>query len=421
MRKLLLLGIAMNFLNAEEPDWRAESARRIEAHRKDDFTLRLENADGGPAAGVAVEARLLRHGFFFGTCVNTDLLRAETENGAKYRQILLNHFSGLVDENSMKWYAIEQERGQIDFTGAEAIMDFAEEHGFPLRGHCLHWSKQKFAKPWVQALPDVELREAMLAHVDRTVARMKGRVVAWDVFNELLDGDYFQKRLGTNITAEVFQRAETADPAVPLFVNEYHIIDSDARVEKYLALIAGLQAQGAKIGGIGVQEHAAERFAAAPKTDMAEDKPERASPGSLDPWAVWRRLDRLASTGLPIHLTEISAKTESVTHRADALEIFMRTAFAHPDVEAILLWGFWERAHWLGSNAALVSKDWEILEAGQRVFDLWEKEWTTRVTLTTGGDGTVSFRGFPGRYEVSVEGVKQVITLDRANPSAILR
>jgi endo-1,4-beta-xylanase len=421
MRKLLLLGIAMNVLAADETDWRAESARRIEAHRKADFSLRVETADGRPAAGVAVEARLVRHAFLFGTCVNTDLLRAQTENGAKYRQILLEHFSGLVDENSMKWYAIEKERGQIDFSGADAILAFAAEHGLPLRGHCLHWSKQKFAKPWVQALAVGDLRDAMLAQIDRTVAHAKGKVVAWDVFNELLDGDYFQKRLGTNITAEVFQRAAASDPEVPLFVNEYHIIDSDERVETYLALIADLKAQGAKIDGIGVQEHAAERFAAAPKTDVAEDKPERASPGSLDPWAVWRRLDRLASTGLPIHLTEISAKTESGTHRADALEIFMRTAFAHPDVEAILLWGFWEKSHWLGAPAALVSKDWETLEAGQRVFDLWGKEWTTRVTLTTDAGGKVAFRGFPGRYEVSAQGVTRVITLDAANPSQTLR
>ncbi len=391
----------MRLANHTAPSgWRAESARRIEVHRKADFTLQINDTEGAPLVGAPVEVRLTRHAFLFGTCVNTALLHQNDENADQYRAHILHHFTGLVDEGSMKWQSIEKEQGHIDFSGADTLLEFAEKHGLPLRGHCLHWSKEKFARPWVKNLDDETLRAHALAHVDRMVAHTRGRVICWDAYNEMLDGTYFQDRLGPNFRAEVLQRAHAVDPDVPLFVNEYHIIDSDERVDQYLCLIRGLQAQGAPIHGIGVQAHAAERFAHRLDGEAPDLHPERAAPGDWHPLGVWRRLDALAATGLPIHFTEISAKSKCPEHRADGLEIFLRTAFAHPRVEAILLWGFWEHAHWLGEAAALVAADWTMLEPGRRVLDLWEKEWTTRETLLTDCGGRVRFRGFPGDYEV---------------------
>jgi hypothetical protein len=104
---------------------------------------------------------------------------------------------------------------------------------------------------------------------------------------------------------------------------------------------------------------------------------------------------------LPIHFTEVSARSADEGRRANALEDFYRTAFSHPAVEAIVLWGFWERAHWIGRDAALVAADWSMLPAGKRIFeDLLAREWMTDVTGITDADGMIRFRGFFGTYRI---------------------
>jgi hypothetical protein len=71
-------------------------------------------------------------------------------------------------------------------------------------------------------------------------------------------------------------------------------------------------------------------------------------------------------------------------------------------VELILLWGFWEKAHWLGRQAALVGADWEVLPAGQRLKRLLLEEWHTSVRAPL-ADGAAAFRGFYGSYEVLLQ------------------
>ncbi|MFP4106567.1 MAG: glycoside hydrolase, partial [Phycisphaerae bacterium] len=105
---------------------------------------------------------------------------------------------------------------------------------------------------------------------------------------------------------------------------------------------------------------------------------------------------------LPIHLTEISSRTADETQRADSLEMLFRVGYSHPKVDAILLWGFWAKRHWLGKNAALVDADWNYTEAGKRISNLLLKEWRTNTSKQTDADGKLAFRGFYGTYKVKL-------------------
>jgi len=405
-----------------EGDWRAASARGIETHRRGNFTLTVRDAAGRPLADHPIRVRLVRHAFLFGTAVATGRLLAQDADGERYRAFLATHFSGLVDENSMKWYHVEKQRGAYDFARADALVAFAKEHRLALRGHCLLWAKTKFLPEWARALPGPELEPLAFGQVQRMAERYRGKLVAWDVNNEMLDGQHFSQTIRPGIDAEIFKGAHAADPDTPLFVNEYHILDSDARTERYLKLIASLREAGAPVGGIGIQEHASERLAG--ELGSAEDElVERRSGDRLDPEGIRKRLGRLGALGLPIHLTEISAKTKDEARKADALEALFRVGFAHPSVEAILIWGFWENAHWMGRDAALVDADWNLLPAGRRIFeDLLGREWTTDLALRTDVSGTVRFRGFHGRYSVAPEnGAAVEVGLGKAVPSAEVR
>jgi endo-1,4-beta-xylanase len=307
-----------------------------------------------------------------------------------------------VDENYMKWYSIERERGRIDFARGDAHLRFAQQHGMAMRGHCLFWSKEKFVsrQPWLLELSADELRQAMDEHLREVVSRYRGRVIAWDVNNEMLDGSWYRDKLGDDIRPWMFSRARAFDPHVPLHVNEYGILGSEEKTGRYVELIRGLMQAGAPVTGIGIQEHACERIVTRPSGD--ETNPERQHAYAVTPQHMWQTLDTLAAFKLPIHLTEISAKHADPHLRADAIEAILRVGFAHPSVEAILLWGFWERRHWLGKDAALLDADLNPLPAGERLSQLLNEEWRTRATLQADVTGAVTFRGYFGRYRITV-------------------
>lgn len=371
--------------------------RQIRAHRTGSFTLRILDQDGRAVANAPVRIELHQHDFLFGTAINTQRITMEGEDGRLYRAFVLDHFNAVVAENAMKWPQTEPQPGVNDFAAADQIAAFAEENNLVLRGHTLFWAKEKWQSDWVKALPPEALGPILDNRLQQILPRYAEQIRDWDLLNEMMDGDFYQSHI-ESVRPGLFQTAQRIAPETRLFTNEYGILDSDERTNQYIQLIRDLQAAGAPIGGIGIQEHAAERFAS---TYGGADQVERSSPAPLVPSEVWRRLDRLAQLDLPIHITEVSFKSTDRAAQAEALEIFYRTAFAHPSVEAFFLWGFWERAHWLGQPAALLLSDWTPTPAAETLSRLLQKEWTTRIVAQTDHNGEIHWRGFFGTYKVS--------------------
>jgi len=86
--------------------------------------------------------------------------------------------------------------------------------------------------------------------------------------------------------------------------------------------------------------------------------------------------------------------------RAQELEDFYRIAFSHPAVEGVMMWGFWQNSQWR-KNCYIVNADWSLNEAGRR-YEALRAEWTTEATGVTKSDGTFTFRGFHGTYELTL-------------------
>lgn len=365
-------------------DWRTPLDEKIEQHRKSDFTLTITGTDGRPLVNTKVDVEQVGHRFLFGTAIGGDI-NGDDPATTKYRQHILDHFNALVCENSMKWYACEKQPDEWTFEQAEEHMKFAEEHGMTMRGHCLFWAKDKWVQDWIKELDDTQLRQAMEERQDKTVPRYAGRVMGWDVNNEMLDGHFFERRLGADIRPWMFTRARELDPKAMLFVNDYALIGNRGRTEALLEQIKTLRDGGADVGGIGIQEHGAQQF-----------KPENG------PAAITQTLDQLAAAGVPLHITEVSFNTLDDERQAEAMEVFLRTSFAHPKVDAFMLWGFWANRHWQGERSGLLRKDWSARPA----WDVWnrliQQEWTTRLPdAATDADGTFKFRGFHGDYRVT--------------------
>jgi GH35 family endo-1,4-beta-xylanase len=387
-----------------QTDWRARANERIERVRKGDFVVTLVDAAGAPVAAARVDVKQVRSHFHFGVCVTGN---PESDDPAerRYWRFVLDHFNTVVSEDDMKWYSVEQQQGQLTYDKADRMVAWARRNGLAVRGHTLFWAKEKFTQPWVQALGDDALRAAIDDHVRRTVGRYKGQLIAWDVNNEMLDGHFYEKRLGPAVHARMFSLAHEVDPGVPLFVNDYSILGNDARTTAYLKQVADLRAAGAPVGGIGVQEHACERIVTAGPTSRAlATEAERQLNFDVTPDQLYATLDRLADAGLPVQLTEISSKSKDEQRRADGLEALYRVAFSHPKVDLILLWGFWEKRHWLGRDAALVDAEFRPTAAGRVLEKLLLEEWRTSGTFAADDTGVLRFRGFYGTYALTATG-----------------
>ena len=401
---LTMKPLSSPFVPTGGADWRSEADSRIERLRKGDLVVEVRGHDGAPLKDARVDYRLKRHSFLFGTAIAYAPFADTGEDGRHYRQFILDHFNALVCENEMKWYATEVERGREDYAPADALLAFADQNGLAMRGHCLFWEQEEWVQPWLSALDQSELRAAMERRLTATVNRYAGRLVAWDVNNEVLDGAFYRQRIGPDATAWMFREAARLDPKTPLFVNEYGILGEREKTERYLELIRDLRARGAQVGGIGVQSHDCDRLAVDGRTMLAAgERPQWLLRTPLTPEAFVATLDRLhAETGLPIHLTEVSAKFPDATRRADLLEMLFRLGFSHQAVQAILLWGFGATTHWMGPEAALMNADGTLTPAGHRISRLLCEEWTTRGNALTSADGRFPFRGFYGSYALSI-------------------
>lgn len=389
-------------------DWWTEADQRIEAIRKGDFMLTVTDPDGRPLSGQPLTVRQTRSHFLFGCAFGGDPT-SDAPDEQRYRAWFARHFNALVHENDLKWYTVERQRDTLNYARADAILDWARRHDMAVRGHCLVWDREKWVHDWVLKVasdqgPDA-LRRELTDHITTTAGRYKGRLIAWDVANEILDGGWFERQLGPGTHAHMFRTAHAADPATPLFLNEYGILGNPEKTRRYLDLIRRLRARSAPVGGIGIQEHGAERIL----TDRARHKTRTAAaidevplPHQITPAAINATLTALHdATGLPIDLTEVSARTDDPQRRADGLEALYRVGFAHRAVRCIMLWGFWEKRHFLGPGAALVDADWQPTAAGKRLEQLLLHEWRTTATVTTDPRGRATFRGFYGDYQIT--------------------
>lgn len=355
-------------------DWKAEANARIEQIRKRDTEIKVVDGSGNPVPGATVDVKQTKHKFGFGSAINTTVLSNPT-----YANFFKEHFEVAVFENEAKWYANEPSRGNVTYADADRMLAFAEENDIAVRGHTVHWEVEQFQPEWVKGLTGTALRQAMDNRIESVVKHFKGKFISWDVNNEMLHGSFFKDRLGNSIWTYMYQRTRELDPDAKLFVNDYNVIEY-GEDNAYKQQMRELLNQGAPIDGIGAQGH----FSA-----------------TVDPIVVKQRLDNLATLNLPIWISEYDSVQPNENIRADNLETLYRIAFSHPAVEGIMMWGFWAGSHWRGADAAIVNQDWTLNAAGKRYEALMD-EWTTNVTGTSNSEGTFSFRGFHGTYDVIV-------------------
>jgi len=75
--------------------------------------------------------------------------------------------------------------------------------------------------------------------------------------------------------------------------------------------------------------------------------------------------------------------------------------FSHPAVDGFMMWGFWDKAHWM-NNAPLFNATWGAKPGLLHWNNLLFKEWWSNLDGVTGNDGKVMFTVFKGAHNVTV-------------------
>ena len=308
----------------------------IEKHRKGVLIV-----EAPPGTEVVVEQQ--RHEFWFGAALASQAFGEgmRPEDRQKYLSLFLANFNAAVTENALKWHAMEPRRGSVNYKTVDAILAWTDEHQLPLRGHNIFWGTPDRVQDWLKAMSDDELRDTLRSRALDIGRRYRGRFAEYDLNNEMIHGNYYEQRLGKDITLEMAQWVRQGDSNAVLFVNDYDIL-TGVRLEDYLQHIRTLLDRGVPIGGIGVQGHL--------HTD------------TFDPAALRNALEKLSQFNLPIRVTEFNLPGQRSRYyrdrklrlteaeekaKAQALVEYYRICFSYPRVEGILMWGFWEGANWI--------------------------------------------------------------------------
>ena len=218
---------------------------------------------------------------------------------------------------------------------------------------------------------------------------------------------------------ECFRHARDANPEATLLINDYR---TDAEYEALIEQLVDEQGQSI-YDVIGIQSHQ-----------------------HRETWTnqkIWEVCERFSRFGAPLHFTEVTilsgepgwqgmgraqqwpSTEQREIWQADEVERFYTMLFSHPAVEAITWWDFSDRHAWQGAPAGFLREDMSAKPAYDRLLELVKNRWWTREAGQTDTAGVFSFRGFLGKYRVTVthpEGpkVERDLTLTKESPNQLV-
>lgn len=373
-----------------EAPWRKAALERIEQHRKQDLSMIVKGDDGQPLVETEVKLSLRRHAFGFGSAVVAKRFSGESEDDRRYREIVDKLFSIVVFENDLKdgnWGPdFKEDRKAKRNAELDAAFNWLAERHIPVRGHYL----MQVATPFnLHAIKDnAVIRQRTLDSVKERMAFVKDRVVEWDVINHPIawgGADMLNKRPGLEkLDREVFTLARSLTK-LPFFINEDQVFRPGPQCDDTFTYIEKLKADGFAVVGLGNQAHFHESYLPSPEHLLAVT-------------------GRFAKIVPHQSITEYDiVTTEDEELAADYTRDVLIAVFSHPAYTSFLLWGFWEGSHWK-AEAASWSKDWSIRPRGEVLQEWIGRKWRTEVTVKTDAKGKVSWRGFPGWYELTAQG-----------------
>lgn len=199
---------------------------------------------------------VFKNDFLIGTALNPFQIQ---QKDTAANRLVLQHFNAITPENSMKAMHLHPEWDKYNFTLADQLVAYGQQHNIKINGHTLIWHSQ--LPGYVRKINNADsLKQYMKDHITTVAGHYKGKVFSWDVVNEALAEDgslrksIFLQLLGEDYIVDAFRLAQQAAPDAQLYYNDYNIEQPKKRAGA-IALIKKIQAAGVRIDGVGIQGH----------------------------------------------------------------------------------------------------------------------------------------------------------------------
>ncbi len=383
-----------------------EARDGIEKYRKSATVIRLLQAGRPLQPGTDVEVRQVGHLYQFGisggftpaTAINPGFNR---ERSAALGR-LFNHVTAKCYWHE-KWHQpIETVEGQREYGTFLGEIAWARAQGMGVKGHPLVWTVPKALPPWLGGYPYEKRLSFLEKHVRGLMQAAGPEVQCWDLCNEML----WEPSLRNTAQREwphlepineiltylepAWHWAHEENPNALLALNEYGLVASssskvtaETQRGRYLSLAAEMQRRGCAPGALGVQAHVGEPYQLA---------------------ILKQALQHLATSGLPLQVTEFWAKLEKNACNEGDPETALACLAAYVAKVYTLVFSLPETTHltyWGGGNSFFDPESGRPNPVFKALEQLIANEWNTRLTLQANADGEVLFRGFKGQYEVT--------------------
>jgi endo-1,4-beta-xylanase len=318
-------------------------------------------AIGTPNAPASLNVLAQPSGRRFGSAVAWGKPGADRGSFANptYARLLERECELLVPENELKWQWSRPGPDKFDLRQMDAIADYADKHGFALRGHTLFWTPTKWYPKWLERTHFGSAGEAerlLTTHVQTVCRRYGKRIYSYDVVNEAVQPETGAIR-DTNVTRALggehfldlmFHTARAEAPHAELVYNDYmsweRNDEDETHIRGVLKLLEGFRKRGTPVDALGVQSHI--RLL---KTDpVAAVVRESQGP--------WRRfLDEVVGMGYKLVITEFDVNDRmapaTVAKRdrmvADYARAYLDVMLSYKQLRDILCWGMCDRYSWL--------------------------------------------------------------------------
>jgi endo-1,4-beta-xylanase len=307
---------------------------------------------GGPPAAVpTLRSNAAMHNIKVGAAADSAFL-----SESQYPSILGNEFSQLEPENEMKFGLIhprpDSDPNPYDFSGADALVSFAQGHNMVVRGHTLVWHNQ--VPDWITngisggTINSTQLSTILQNHIQTVMTHYSGKVYAWDVVNEAFNDDgtvrdtlwYDQPGIGlsgqgTKYIEQALIWAHADDPNAKLFYNDYNNETVNVKSDAIYAMAADFKNRGVPLSGIGFQMH----------LDLNFDNLAALT-------SFTNNLQRFAALGMELHITELDIRLNgsdatSLAAQAHLYGEIVGICRQQPACKVIQTWGFTDAHSWI--------------------------------------------------------------------------
>ncbi len=283
--------------------------------------------------------------FGIGAAIKTSLF-SET----LYGSTVAKHYSQITAEWEMKMEQIWGSENSYRWSNADDIVKFAEENDLDIHGHTLVWYKS-FPQWFKNAKYDSATFESKVKdYIFATAGRYKGKVISWDVANEIFNDNGTLRSVDCPVYAtfkdpvgfygRCFKYANEADPNAKLFYNDYSVVIASAKRNAIKNMVLRFKREGIPIHGIGDQFHYRVT------TDKANIKNGIADMGSTGLLIHLSELDIIVnvnqSESFELTSTEANKQAEMYRHIVESFE-----SLPQNQKFAITTWGVSDKHTWL--------------------------------------------------------------------------